>query len=141
VELELLTDPNSPDRDQIAAEAAEVQGARNLVLLRRIVQQRTARTERSKPAAGDAGQPGERSGNPPPRSSVATAPSRIRLQNRWTQGVTVVVDRVGYFVEAGAEVAISRPAGAFTYQVMAVQHFATTSRLNPGEIRTIRIGP
>jgi hypothetical protein len=152
-EVEVLTELDAPDRDKFMVEAAQAYRARSKALLARgrkadaqmdleraVRLENKARkiarlaVEKKQSAAGVAA-----SGTKAEVSDLSRQ-GRIRLINTWNEPVMVWVDRIAFRLEPGQQHVVIRQPGAFTYEIPAAQHKATTT-LKGGIVYTIRIRP
>ncbi|HEY8505258.1 MAG TPA: hypothetical protein VIL46_11795, partial [Gemmataceae bacterium] len=84
---------------------------------------------------------GDRVARASPLGGAGQATGRVRLLNNYLEEVSVLVNGQLFRVVPGAEMALSVPAGAFTYQVLQWQAAPQTRNLRADETYTIRIHP
>jgi hypothetical protein len=139
VEIEVLNDLSTPERDQFMLEAARAYRARSGALrelgkaaaaeadLKHAANLEADARKLTKPANGKTAKPAE--GNV----------GRLQLVNNWTQPVTVAIGDIAYRLEPGEQKIVARPAGPFTYELRGAAQERGTGNLKAGQIYRIRV--
>jgi hypothetical protein len=134
VEVEILTNLESPDRADFFPEAARVYRARGKCL-EALGRQKAAQADGKR--ADDLEAEARKLASKPPKAKDVPA-QPVQVVNAWTEPVTLVIEGITYRLEVGEQRAIPMAAGSVAYEMLAGP-YRKAGTLEAGKTYTIRI--